>query len=246
MRLSQLPDNDFARTLKYVCNLCGFPEPNHEKQQVIISFLKANHGNNTDEDLIQAFTALASGRLDEKAESFKTLTGLSASRVLQSYARQRRVEAFNELPPGKTVANDETIKLIQQFSGRMIRFDQEITRDEHRMLMDHWISQQRENYRIHKRVDLLTSTSFDYLEKNGTLRVKGDYLQMFDGKTYINIVPWMNCQNQGNRLKAQEQLQLNTPTEFRTMTSPSAGGSLSDAVKRVAMGYYFDYLNKIS
>ena len=245
MKLNQIPDLDLQRTLKYICNLCGYPEVSSEKAPTVIKFLRDYHGHNTDAELISAFEAMAAGRLEEKVESFKSLTGLSASRVLQAYARQKRSnQTLKEMPDGKSEASEDTIRLIQQFSNRTIRFNQEISESEHRMLMDHWIGIQRENFKSNQRVDMLTSTTFDYLEKNGSLRIKNDVLQMWDGKSYIDLMPWEQVQDLGLRQKAAEDKSLNNfnRREFRTIGAPCLGDSLEKVTKRVAVSIYFEHV----
>lgn len=245
MRISQMSDLDLMRTFKYISNLCGYPEVSQDKSQVLLKFIREEHGHNTDTDLISAFTALAAGRLEEKQDGLKSLTSLTASRVLQAYTRQKKISSkVDDIPEDKSVASEETIRLIQQYSNRVIRFNQEVTKDERAMLMDHWIGKQRENYKLYRRVDLLTSTSFDYLEHNGTLRIKDDAFTMWDGKTYIEIARWSEIEELGINQKRREDITLNQKNvEFRRMMSPSAGGSLKDAVKRVAMSIYFEHSN---
>lgn len=242
MTISQLPDADLIKTFKYICNLCGYPEVGHEKLPVLIDFLRLNHGHNTTDELTDAYRALASARLEEKVDNFKSLNGMAASRVLQAYMRSRKKDtSFQTNDKGRL--SDDNRELIHSYNGETVMFNHEVTPDMRKMLMRHWIQRQKENYMEIKRADLLTATSFDFLMEEGTVRISGEMFQVFTDNTYKDICPWEEIERLGKRLVATEEMQINKnrSTGFRRMLSPSAGGSQKDGIKRMAVAVYFDH-----
>lgn len=227
----------------YITSLCGYPTVSTDKMNVLLEFLRETHGHNTSEELSEAYKALAAGRLDEKMDNFKSITGMSASRVLQSYLRNKKTETQTYAPEGRSFASDDTKELIFKYNGRQVMFNDEVTQDEHYMLMDHWIEKHLENYRLLKRPDLLTSTGFDYLEKKGILRVSGGMLQKKFMDSYMDLKAWTTIETMAVRMKFEEDSMITkNRSNLKKMLSPTIGMPLDEVKKKVALWVYFDSL----
>lgn len=248
MKLSEISQEEFIKLTGNITTLCGYPSITQDKLNILTAFLHDIHGHNTVDELMSAYRSFAAGRLDEKLESMKSLTGMSASRVLQSYLRNTKKDTNSAIPEkdstgkDRSFVNDENKKLIFDYSGRWVTYRDELTEEEENYLMQYWVNQSKENYKKHKRPDLLTSVSYDFFIRNGTLRRSGDMFQCWTGKTYEDVCPWTRLEDGGKRLKFNEDqaIQKSKQGNFRQMMSHSAGGSLENAVKRFAVSVYFD------
>lgn len=244
MNLSSMPRDEFERLVGYITNLCGYPAVTSDKMNVLIDFLRVNHGHNTSDELTDAYRALASARLEEKIDNFKSLTGMSASRVIQAYMRTRKNKESNLPKNDSGYLTDDSREVIRGYNGRNVMYNHEVSDDERKVLMRHWIGKQQENYSELKRADLLTASSFVFLENEGTLRVKNGMLQKFQDNLYQDLCPWATVEDRGKRLVASESIMMSNAreTSFRRMMSPSAGGSVEDGIRRMAVAIYFDSL----
>lgn len=247
MKISNAQPHEFEATVKHICTLCGFPAVPPDKLNVMIYFLKDNHGNNTLEELQSAFSAMAAGRLDEKMDNFKSLTGLSASRILEAYRRQntKAKGTTNDPPEGRSWATDETREIIRNYNGRIIQFNDEVTRDERDMLMRFWINKHYKTYKENGRDDLLTTGTYDFLMEKGILRIENETLQKLSGDYNIDLMTWRDVKELGRRLKAKEDLQQNSSRSgFRAMMKKTDVKPLEFAEKRAAVAVYFDSLKE--
>ena len=247
MKLKETSYADFEKTVSYICSLCGFPSVTGFKLNTLADFMRSEYGQSTLEDLQNAFVSLASGRLDEKLEGVKSLTGMTASRVLQSYMRNRKQEqpAKIEQKDGKdrSFVNDENRQLLFDKFGRWYTFADELGDAENNYLMEHWVEENRKAYKGIRKPYLLTASSFDYFERMGTLRVKDGMLQYFENKTYNDLMPWSQVEQGGVRLKYSEETMLAKSREgslIRNMGLRPAVVTLEDATKRYAVSVYFE------
>lgn len=236
---------DFEKTAGYICALCGFPAVSTDKMNTLVNFLRDNHGNDSLESLEAAFNSLAAGRLDEKMDSFKSLTGLSASRVLTAYMRERNKSkgTVNEAPDGKNWTTDDTRQIIFNYNGRTVLFNEDVTKEESEMLMRFWINKHFNTYKQNGRNDLLTVGTYDYLMNKGILRIENDRLQKYDGDGYTDLMHWNQVKDLALRLKYTEDGMLNSnKAGFRSMMKKPEGKPMEFAEKRAAVAVYFDSL----
>ncbi len=201
-----------------------------------MQFMQENHGRNTLDDLQNAFVALAAGRLDEKMDNIKSLTGLSASRVLQAYRRNISQHTPDEYDPNRSRMTDENIELLKAFNGRLVIYNDEVTKEEHDYLMDYWINESMEQYKHHRRADLLTETAFDHLNRKGLLKID-DGVQVNLG-TWQTTVTAATLKQLAIKIKTMEESMGSSG--LRRMLSPSAGRPVESCYKRVAVASYFD------
>jgi hypothetical protein len=240
MTISQIPRSEFEKTIGYITTLCGYPALTQDKMNVLIDFLRLNHGYNTADELTDAYRALASARLEEKVESFKSLSGLSASRVLQSYLRAKRKDTAQPAAGDRKIS-EENRKIIKNYNGRDVIFQDDLTTDERNTLMRHWINESRLNYKQINRPDLITSTSFDFLSNEGTLRVHENMLQRWTGHDYVDLCSWSVVRERAGKLVYQEEMMFSKNSDHaRRMMSPVAGTGIDNAIKRMAVAIYFD------
>lgn len=244
MKIKDCSYNDFRVTVNYICSLCGFPMCQEDKAQIAFNFLRQNHGYNELDELQTSFEALAAGRLDEKMDSFKSFTGLSASRVLQSHGRIKKQAEGNVPQPdaGKSFLTDENRILIMDRFQRNVVFNEDLTDHEKDYLMNHWIEINRQDYYKHGRADLLASTSFDYLEKNGTIRNHNGEFQYFQNNLYNTICSWSEIQAGGLRMKNQEDMAASKNKNWKALMGRQSDSNLDGCIKRYAVSVYFDQI----
>lgn len=228
--------SDFEKAAAYICSVCGYPAVTTDKLKVLMQFMQENHGRNTLDDLQNAFISLAAGRLDEKMDNIKSLTGLSASRVLQAYRRNISQHTPDEYDPNRSRMTEENIELIKAFNGRPVFYNDEVTKEEHDYLMDYWINESKEQYKRHRRADLLTETAFNHLKNKGLLKID-DGVQVNLG-TWQTTVTGATLKQLATQMKSMEDSMGSGG--FRRMLSPSAGRPIESCYKRVAVASYFD------
>jgi hypothetical protein len=235
MKLAHTPDADFLKVLNHICILCGYPALSPDKSSVVISFLRNTHATATTEDLSDAFNQLAAGRLDEKMDGFKSVTGLSCSRVLQAYLRQRQATTTrSEQVSG--VISEENREIILAYNGRAVYHNADLTGDERDYLNNYWIEKQRENYIRTRRMECISITAFDFLERTGRLRIENGQLQKLHGQTYVTIAQWETVEDMGMRYKQSEDAMMRDPDRICLGTLRS----VSEAVKKTAVSIYFE------
>lgn len=250
MKLSEISTADLKLTADYICSLCGYPSLNEEKLNVLSGFLRDQHGHNTAKDLMEAYNQLASGRLDEKMDTFKSLTGLSASRVLCAHMREKakaKGTISDEAPTGKSWASDDTREIIRNFNGRTVLFNEDVTRDERDALMKHWINRHyvawAERANKPDRDAFLTTGTYQFLEEKGLIRIKDDQMQAWQDKAYVTIASMDDIRQVAVALQYREDTQMNAGKTFRELAQKKVGTlTVDQATMKVIVGKYFLWL----
>lgn len=234
-------NEDFKRAFNQICSLCGYPAVKDDKIEVFINFLRYNHGTDTIDDLINAFNALAAGRLDEKMDSFKSLTGLSASRVLSAYKRLNTKSNPIEEDP-RSRMTDENMELIFNRTGRKVYFNDDLNQDEKDYLMEYWMKENEKLYLASGRANGITATSFDYLINKGEIRKENDMLQIRRNGQFIDLCYWSEIERGGKTLKKEEDVILASIKVSPIRRAAGKSVNEEDAIKRYAVMMY--YTNK--
>ena len=245
MKINNEPLGDLTKRIGYLCNLCGWAVPGHDKMQVVIDFLRQEYGYHDVDDLGNAFHAFAAGRLDEKLDqSLKAMAPPSIARIMQSYSRIKMANTSSQpsKDEGRSYISDENKDLIYKNFGRTVLFTDEVLPAEREFLMRYWIGKQQEQFYTHQRADLLTPSSFDFLIEMKDMVLTGNQLRYKTVNGYVLLCDWDEVEDKGTRLKVSEDLALEKSREdgFRKLMSPLAGGSLTDAIKRAAVAIYYD------
>jgi len=246
MKIVETNQTDLNNTYSYICSLCGYPALSQDKINILTSFLRNQHGYNTVDELTEAYNQLAAGRLDEKMDSFKSLTGLSASRVLSAFMRERgkgQDTGIQEPPEGKSWTSDDTRSIIRNYNGRVVLFNEDVTEDEYKMLMQFWINRHYHTWKEREgkldRDAFLTIGTYRYLEKQGLIRIQDDQLQAWDGKAYVYLAPVKQVKEMAIRLQFSEDMQLNKDKSIKDLRKKQTSMTVSDAEQKVAVGLYF-------
>ena len=250
MRISEANQTALNSAYTYICNLCGYAALNQEKINVLTSFLRDQHGHNTAKDLMEAYNSLASGRLDEKMDTFKSLTGLSASRVLCAHMREKakaKGTISDEAPAGKSWASDDTREIIRNFNGRTVLYYEEVTPEERDVLMKHWINRHYvawdERANEPDRDAFLTTGTYQFLEEKGMIRIKDDQLQAWQDKAYVTIASMDDIRRVAVALQYREDTQMNAGKTFRELAQKKVGTlTVDQATMKVIVGKYFLWL----
>lgn len=229
---------DFKKAFNQICSLCGYPAVKDDKTDTFINFLKYNHGSDTIDDLINAFNAMAAGRLDEKMDNFKSLTGLSASRVLSAYKRlNAKPNAIEE--DTRSRMTDENTELIFNRTGRKVYFNDDLTLDEKDYLMQYWMQENEKQYLATGRADHITTSSFDYLVNKGIIRKENNTLQIYQNGQFVDICYWSEIERGGKTLKKEEELILSNVKVSPIRRAPGKSVNEEDAIKRYAVMIYY-------
>lgn len=247
MKLSEVGFSDFKKLAAYICTLCGYSNQSDDKIEITLSFLREIHGYSNVKDLQDAYIALAAGRLDEKHEMIKSFTGMTASRVLQSYLRTKKnsMEADAQVDADRSYVNDENKVLIFKRFNHSVMYRDELSKAEEDYLMECWLNECRKTYKEVKKVELLTVGSFDYYERNGILRVKDGMFQHFANNVYNDICPWSEIEDGGRMVKYNHEMALQKANQDKGMVRMKLNPTmvnLSDSVKRFAVSVYFDVI----
>jgi hypothetical protein len=105
--------------------------------------------------------------------------------------------------------------------------------------MMNWIREQQKIYLEKPREELLNGEAFDFLMKNGEIRVFKGMLQMWDGSAYVDLMPWTKVEDMGMKLTGKENMMIRNQGSFRTMMSPAVGGSIENCTKKIAVSILF-------
>lgn len=245
MKLNEININEYRGAVNYICALCGYPTVTDDKLRVSFDFLKEQHRHNSLDDLTQAFNMLASGRLDEKLDSIKSFTGLTVSRVLQSYARSRKNPVES---PGRKdgedrsyVSDNDRAVILDKFN-KTVLYSDELTDSDKDYLMSYWVDQNKNNYKNTKSISCCTSTAYDYLENKGIIRVHDGQLQHFTNNKYVNICPIEVIERAAHALKFNEDVAITKSkngNSISAMRNPFVGVSLDACIKRISVSEYF-------
>jgi hypothetical protein len=192
-QIINIPESDLVAMCARVSTVCGYAILSKDKQVSIFDYLRRYFPHTDTQTIETAFEWLALGRLQEKLDQHKSLTGLSISRVLDDYNRQflNKPEKGSKEDRDRSEASDETVRLIQEYSGRRVRYNDEVNDFERKYLLEFWAKEQEKAYRETGHAQILTAQTFDFLASNGSIREwNGEFQYKASDNEYYPLVSY--------------------------------------------------------